>query len=84
MPHKLTDEGIFAFVRPTKGTTLTPEMVMEHCQNIASYKRPQHVEIWSADKDFPLTRSTKVDKLELQKIAEYIVEELRRGGKWDA
>jgi fatty-acyl-CoA synthase len=84
MPHKLTDEGIFAFVRPTKGTALTPEMIMEHCQNIASYKRPQHVEIWPADKDFPLTRSTKVDKLELQKIAESIVEELRRGGKWDA
>jgi len=84
MPHKLTDEGIFAFVRPTKETALTPEMIMEHCQDIASYKRPQHVEIWPADKDFPLTRSTKVDKLELQKIAESIVEELRRGGKWDA
>jgi len=84
MPHKLTDEGIFAFVRPTKETALTPEMIMEHCQDIASYKRPQHVEIWPADKDFPLTRSTKVDKLELQKIAEFIVEELRRGGKWDA
>jgi fatty-acyl-CoA synthase len=84
MPHKLTDEGIFAFVRPTKGTTLTPEMIMEHCQNIASYKRPQHVEIWPADKDFPLTRSTKVDKMELQKFAESIIEELRRRGKWDA
>jgi fatty-acyl-CoA synthase len=83
MPHKLTDEGIFAFVRPTKGAVITPELIMEHCQNIASYKRPQHVEIWPADKDFPLTRSTKVDKLELQQIAESIVEELRSDGKWD-
>lgn len=63
---------------------ITPEMVMEHCEKIASYKKLQHVEIWQAGDQFPLTRSTKVDKLELMRIAETIIEKLRREGKWDA
>jgi hypothetical protein len=49
-----------------------------------SYKRPQHVEIWPAGKDFPITRSTKVDKLALKDAAKSIIEDLRRQGKWDA
>jgi acyl-CoA synthetase (AMP-forming)/AMP-acid ligase II len=83
MKHGLFDEGIFAFVRPSTGVTLDSEAVMEHCKTIASYKRPQHVEIWPSDKEFPLTRSTKVDKLELAEIAAPIVENLRKTGKWD-
>jgi non-ribosomal peptide synthetase component E (peptide arylation enzyme) len=59
-------------------------MVMEHAKKIASYKRPQHVEIWPAGKDFPITRSTKVDKLALKEAAKIIIEDLRRQGKWDA
>ncbi len=83
MKHAVFDEGIFAFVRPKKGVDCTPEMVREHCEEIASYKRPQHVEIWPPGREFPLTRSTKVDKLELQKIAEPIVEKLRNEGAWE-
>ncbi len=82
--HKIFDEGIFVFVRPKKGETLTAEEIMEHCQGIASYKRPQHVEIWPQDKDFPLTRVAKVDKKELKVVAEEMVEKLRSAGKWDA
>ena len=82
--HKIFDEGIFAFVKPKKGVTITPEEIMKHCSQIASYKRPQFVEVWPADKPFPITRSTKVDKLELQKEAEIIVERLRKKGEWDA
>ncbi len=82
--HEIFDEGIFAFVKPYKGMTLTPEMVLEHCSNIASYKRPQHVVIWPAERAFPITRSTKVDKLELKEEAEAIVGELRSRGGWDA
>ncbi len=82
--HNIFDEGIFAFVRPRKGEQLTPEEIMEHCQGIAAYKRPQHVEIWPADKEFPLTRVAKVDKNVLKTVAEEIVAELRRQGKWDA
>jgi fatty-acyl-CoA synthase len=81
--HNIYDEGIFVFVRPKKGETLTAEEVIEHCQGIASYKRPQHVEVWPEDKEFPLTRVAKVDKKELKVLAEEIVEDLRKQGKWD-
>jgi acyl-CoA synthetase (AMP-forming)/AMP-acid ligase II len=84
MEHRLFDEGIFAFVRLFPGATLTAEEVLAHCREIASYKRPQHVELWPAGREFPLTRSTKVDKLALRKMAEPIVEQLRREGQWDA
>jgi len=67
--HKIFDEGIFAFVKPKSDVELTPGEILEHCSDIASYKRPQHVEIWPIDKPFPVTRSTKVDKLELKKEA---------------
>lgn len=84
MKHTLFDDGIFAFVKPRPGVALSSEAVMDHCRSIASYKRPQHVEIWPADKPFPLTRSTKVDKLALKKLAEPIIESLRKKGEWDA
>lgn len=84
MPHRLFDEGIVAFVRPRPGVAITAEMVMEHCQQIAAYKRPQHVEIWPPEAQFPLTRVAKVDKLALQALAEPIIERLRQEGKWDA
>jgi acyl-CoA synthetase (AMP-forming)/AMP-acid ligase II len=83
MPHRVFDEGIFAFVRPAVGVSLTPKSVMDYCKSIAAYKRPQHVEIWPADKLFPLTRSTKVDKLALQELAAEIIKGLREKGKWD-
>jgi acyl-CoA synthetase (AMP-forming)/AMP-acid ligase II len=82
--HQLFDEGIFAFVRPLAGRSLSSEDVMEHCKTIASYKRPQHVEIWPSDQELPLTRSTKVDKLKLVELAGPIVENLRDKGMWDA
>jgi fatty-acyl-CoA synthase len=82
--HRLFDEGIFAFVRPLAGVRLTSEDVMEHCKAIASYKRPQHIEIWPFGQALPLTRSTKVDKLKLMELAGPIVERLRDEGKWDA
>ncbi len=84
IPHTIFDEGIFAFVRVKAGSTLTPDAVMEECKNIAAYKRPQHVEIWSSDRDFPLTRSTKVDKIVLRETALERVKELRKQGGWDA
>jgi acyl-coenzyme A synthetase/AMP-(fatty) acid ligase len=84
MTHTLFDEGIFAFVRPSPGTDLRREDVMDHCKSIASYKRPQHIEIWPADRDLPLTRSAKVDKMALIELAENIVEDLRKNKQWDA
>lgn len=82
--HRLFDEGIFAFVQAKPGVLLQSDAVMAHCMSIASYKRPQHVEIWPEGEDLPLTRSAKVDKMKLLKQAEKIVAELRQNGKWDA
>jgi len=84
MPHRVFDEGIFAFVRPVAGISLTPEAVMDYCKSIAAYKRPQYVEIWPADKLLPLTRSTKVDKLALKELAAEVIKGLREKGKWDS
>ena len=81
--HKLFDEGIFAFVRPDRGTSLTPKSLQEHCREIASYKRPQHFEIWPAEEPFPLTRVAKVDRLQVKVQAEKVVENLREEGGWD-
>ncbi|MCL6610574.1 MAG: acyl--CoA ligase [Peptococcaceae bacterium] len=83
-PHRLFDEGIFAFVQPKPGMDLTEEEILEHCQGIASYKRPQHVEIWPSDKPWPLTRMGKVDKVALQSLAAAITSSLRESGRWDA
>ncbi len=83
MKHRIFDEGIFAFVRPKEGSSVTREMIESHCKSIASYKRPLHVEMWPWDKPFPLTRSAKVDKLALQKIAADIIEDLRKKNGWD-
>ncbi len=81
--HKIFDEGIFAFVKPKQGETLTMNEIITYCGQIAAYKRPQHVEIYPENKDFPINRSTKVDKLIMQKEAEVIVKKLREKGLWD-
>jgi len=82
--HQLFDEGIFAFVKLSDNGDVNVGSMHEHCKNIASYKRPVHIEIWPKDMPFPLTRSTKVDKLALQAIAKAKVHELRELGAWDA
>jgi fatty-acyl-CoA synthase len=81
--HQIFGEGIFAFVRPKPGMALGPSEVLEHCKGIASFKRPQHVEIWPAEKPFPLTCSAKVDKIEMSRLAGEVVAQLRSAGKWD-
>lgn len=82
--HQLFDEGIFAFVKLTGGTDLSIEEINIHCKDIASYKRPQHIEIWPENEDFPLTRSTKVDMLKLSEFADEKIVQLRLQGLWDA
>ncbi len=83
VPHRLYDEGIFAFVKPRPGASLSSEEILRHCQEIAAYKRPQHVEVWPEGRELPLTRVAKVDKLALQKLALGIIERLRTDGRWD-
>jgi acyl-CoA synthetase (AMP-forming)/AMP-acid ligase II len=83
MPHDVFDEGILAFVQPVTGYAITSEQVMDHCRQIASYKRPQHVAVCAADEVFPLTRTAKVDKLALMDRAADIIANLRGKGGWD-
>ncbi len=83
VPHKLLGEAIMAFVRLIPGTDLSVEDIHAHCKKIAAYKRPQHIEIWPADRPFPLTRTTKIDKLELGVQALQIADQLRNTGQWD-
>jgi len=82
--HQLFDEGIFAFVKLSGNSDVGVDSMHAHYKNIASYKRPVHIEIWPADTPFPLTRSAKVDKLALQDIAKTRVQELKKMGAWDA
>ena len=83
LPHEIFGEAIFTFVHPKPDAMLTPEEVIEYCKGIASYKRPVHVEIWPIDQPLPLTRSAKVDKIEMNKLAMEVVNRLRASGKWD-
>ncbi|WP_216827478.1 class I adenylate-forming enzyme family protein [Alkalihalobacterium elongatum] len=83
VPHELFDEGIFAFVKPKIGETVTEQELQEFCKEIASYKRPQYIKIWPSDEEFPLTRVAKVDKVKLREVAIEIVDGLRKEGKWD-
>lgn len=84
VPHEIFDEGIFAFVKPVPGKSPNIKNIIEYCRNIAAFKRPQHIEIWPADEPFPITRTTKVDKLVLREKALEIIKKLRSNGKWDA
>ncbi len=83
MKHDVFSQGIFAFVKPKKGEDLSPNEIHEHCKQIASFKRPLHIEMWDTEKSFPITRSTKVDKLALKEEALSIIHDLRNKGKWD-
>lgn len=64
---------IYTTGEPKPGHDLTCETVQAHCKSIASYKRPLHMEIWPAGEEFPLTRSTKVDKIRLMEKAATII-----------
>jgi fatty-acyl-CoA synthase len=78
--HEVFTEAIFAFVVPKSGKTVTPEEVYKAAKEMASYKRPSHVEIIS---EMPLNRVAKTDYVTLKDTADNIVEDLRAAGKWD-
>ncbi len=83
-PHRLFDEGIFAFVILKQGVDCSAEELLSYCKGIASYKRPQHIELWKEGTIFPLTSFGKVNKIEMNKLASEVVAKLRQEGKWDA
>jgi len=80
--HEIFTEGIIAFVEKKPNTELTVEEVNEVCKEMASYKRPSHVEILEPEK-MPLNRVAKTDYMELKVRGAAIVERLRSEGGWD-
>jgi acyl-CoA synthetase (AMP-forming)/AMP-acid ligase II len=82
--HRLLGDGIYAFVQPGQDSFITMHNVMQHCKKIASYKRPQYVNIWPFDCPFPLTNNTKIDRKKLTELARKHVEQLRADGLWDS
>jgi fatty-acyl-CoA synthase len=64
IPHSDWGEAVIAFVVPSPGRELTAAEILEHCQQLSSYKRPKDVKIVSA---LPLTPYGKIDKKALRK-----------------
>jgi fatty-acyl-CoA synthase len=81
-PHEIFTEGIMAFVEKKVDVSLSAAEVLEVTQEMASFKRPSHVEIMEPAQ-MPLNRVAKTDYMELKKRAAVIVEELRKNGGWD-
>ena len=81
--HNVFSEGIMAFVEPIQGQSVTPEDVVEACNDISSYSRPSHVEVLEPG-TFPLNRVAKTDYMMLKENARELVTKLRAEGKWDS
>ncbi len=79
--HNIFSEGIVAYVQLKPGAELTEEQVMEHCKQIASYKRPSLVVFID---EMPLNRVAKTDYKILKEKVEHNVKRAREQGKWDA
>jgi acyl-CoA synthetase (AMP-forming)/AMP-acid ligase II len=80
--HDVFTEAIIAFVEKKPGISLNEEEIFAVCEDMASYKRPSHIEILEPEK-MPLNRVAKTDYMELKSRAEAIVEDLRSKGGWD-
>jgi acyl-CoA synthetase (AMP-forming)/AMP-acid ligase II len=80
--HEIYSEAIIAFVEKKPDKDLKTEEVFETCKEMASYKRPLHVEILEPG-EMPLNRVAKTDYMELKFRGAEIVKELRDQGKWD-
>jgi acyl-CoA synthetase (AMP-forming)/AMP-acid ligase II len=63
-------------------TDLTVNEVHAVCKEMASYKRPSHVEILQPEQ-MPLNRVAKTDYVVLKSRAQEIVADLRSKGGWD-
>lgn len=83
VPHEIFTDGVFAFVQPKPGVTVTKEELTAYCKEMASYKRPLHFSFWPEEQQFPVNLVNKVNLLVLQEEAEKIVATLRENGGWD-
>jgi len=78
--HEVFSEGVVAFIELRKGKTITAKKIMEHCRELASYKRPSLIIFLD---EIPLNRVDKTDyKIIYEMLPKYIEEERKKGG-WD-
>jgi len=82
VPHDVYMEAIMAFVELAPGCSITPEEVIESCNDISSYSRPLYAVILEPG-SMPLNRVAKVDYMDLKNKAIKIIDELRDKGEWD-
>jgi acyl-CoA synthetase (AMP-forming)/AMP-acid ligase II len=79
--HEVFSEGIIAYIKVKEGESLTKEKVMEHCKQLAAYKRPSLIVFVD---EFPLNRVSKTDYVALMERSKEDIEEARAKGGWDA
>lgn len=79
--HEVFSEGVVAFVELRKGKKLTEKKIMEHCGNLAAYKRPNLIVFID---EIPLNRVDKTDYKILYDMLPKIIENERAKGGWDA
>ncbi|MHA1148749.1 MAG: class I adenylate-forming enzyme family protein [Promethearchaeota archaeon] len=79
--HEIFSEGVVAFVQLRRGKKLTARQIMNHCRDLAGYKRPSLVIFLD---EIPLNRVDKTDYKTLYEILPKYIEEERKKGGWDA
>ena len=80
--HNTHVEAVVLFVALRPESNLSVEDLEQHALGIASYMRPSHYVLYSADQ-FPLNRINKTDYVTLSQRARTEVERLRASGQWD-
>ena len=81
--HDVFNEGVIAFVEKSPKVELKTEEIEKFLPEIASYKRPLHIEIIEPNQ-MPLNRTNKIDYLTLRKRGSELTEKLRSKGEWDS
>jgi len=81
--HDVFNEGVIAFVEKSPNVELKTDEIEKFLPEIASYKRPLHIEIIEPNQ-MPLNRTNKIDYLALRKRGSELTEKLRSKGEWDS
>lgn len=79
--HAVFSEGIVAYIKVKEGESISEQKIMEHCKQIAAYKRPSLIIFLD---EFPLNRVAKTDYVVLKERVEEDIQKAREEGAWDA
>ncbi|MHA1684059.1 MAG: class I adenylate-forming enzyme family protein [Promethearchaeota archaeon] len=79
--HEVFSEAIVAFVEARKNKNVTRNKLVEHCKQLAAYKRPS---LYVFLDEIPLNRVEKTDYAELKKMVQKYIDLEREKGGWDS